>query len=723
MDYNTDSSSNGVLEQKKDAGLGERGEVRQWLLELTNAQNREKSWHKMAQDAINRYSNKKQSQFNILWSNTEVLRPALYNSTPRPDVRRRYRDSDPTGKEIAQVMERALSFSLDSYDFDEVIGLAILDYLLSGRGVTRVKFEPSFEKVTPPPMLDLMTGQPIQQEPVDTLSYAETLCEHVSWDCFTHGPGRNPSEITWIAFKHIVTKDEAEKRFGKIAGKISLDYKIENTPENVETEDDNVYSRGVVWEIWDKEKREVLFVAPCYTERFIKRTPDPLKLQGFFPIPKPLLSVKKPSSLVPLPEYELYKSQAKELEEVSSRIARLTNMLKVRGIYDATMKEFSQLLEAEDGVLVPSEAALQAMSNGGLDKAIWMQPIEVVANVLAQLYIQRDQIKQTIYELTGLADIMRGASDPNETLGAQQLKAANSASRLKRRQREIQQYVRDIIRIKAEIIAENYTPELLTIMTGTQVTPEMIQVMKNDGQRGFRIDVETDSTIAADEQMDKEQATELITGIGGFAQSIAPAIQGGVIPTEAAQALLLSLVRKHKMGRHVEDALETAAEQQKEQQGQPKPPSPEEMKAQADKQAQEQQFALEREKMAFEREKAMAELELKRELEMHKINMETQSRKEIAEAASKPTTMLQVDAQGAIDGVAESLGGASVSLQTIAEQQAQMSADQSMVLQASVEAMQQAVQAMAVMVAQISAPKRLVRDSAGRAVGVETITG
>jgi hypothetical protein len=57
-----------------------------------------------------------------------------------------------------------------------------------------------------------------------------------------------------------------------------------------------------------------------------------------------------------------------------------------------------------------------------------------------------------------------------------------------------------LFRIKAELIAENYEPEILQRITGMEVTDEMLEIMRNDKLRNYQIDVETDSTVFADEE-------------------------------------------------------------------------------------------------------------------------------------------------------------------------------------------------------------------------------
>ena len=549
-----------MIEQRIDAGKGPRGVVAYWLKELDLADKREKDWRKESRDTITRYryGNRKEGvkRHNILWSNTETMRGVLYGKTPTVDIRRRFRDADPLGKQVATVLERAASFALDEYDFDEVLAGAVLDYLLPGRAVVRVDYKPTIGT-------DTSEGG----ETYESVTYQQVSCEPVAWDDFRHGPAKRWPAVPWIAFRHTLTRDELKAKFPDFpdASTISLDYHT-ITDEDDSKRDEELFKRLLVWEIWDKAKREVLFIAPSYAESPLKVEEDKLNLQGFYPIPRPLLSIALPNSLEPVTEYRLYRDQAEELDNLTARIDWIVRSIKVRGIYDSTMKEVSSLLSAGDNELLPAESVAALYEKGGLAKGIWMFPIETSAAVLVQLMQQREIVKSEIYEITGLADIMRGLSNPNETLGAQQIKSNWAGTRLQLRQKEVQRFIRDLIRLKVEIIAEKFEPEMLQIMTGQQVLPEMIAIMRNDAVRDFRIDIETDSTIAGTQQEEQKNITELLSGVSSFVEGIGPAVQGGFIGADAAKAMLLSAVRRFKLGREVEDAIDQMTSEQGQQQ-------------------------------------------------------------------------------------------------------------------------------------------------------------
>ena len=57
---------------------------------------------------------------------------------------------------------------------------------------------------------------------------------------------------------------------------------------------------------------------------------------------------------------------------------------------------------------------------------------ETAAAVLNFLYQQREQSKQAIYEITGISDIVRGASHSSETATAQQIKTEWGSLRIKK---------------------------------------------------------------------------------------------------------------------------------------------------------------------------------------------------------------------------------------------------------------------------------------------------
>lgn len=583
----------GTVEKPADLGLTPSAVYKRWMLELSLAEKAEKDWTEAAEKAVKIYSGneKKAHSFNILWANTETLRPALYNSLPQPDIRKRFDDPDPAGREAAEMLERGITYSLDCYGADSVFKLNALDAVLPGRAVCRVRYVPSIDQAEGP------EGEQAEGEVYEELAGEQAVVEHVHWKDFRHGPGKTWGEVNWIAFRHLMTREQLEEKFPQVGKDVPLSAVADEKVEKADADVASMFKTAEVWEIWDKDAKKVVFIASAYRNGPLSELEDPLSLVGFYPIPEPIRAIESADSLVPITLYSQYEEQAKELNTISARINKLTQVLKYRGVYDSALTEIKRLKDAGDNDFLPIDNAAM-WSEKGFEKGIWVMPIEQAAQVLVILQQQRESTKQTIYELTGISDIVRGASNAQETATAQQIKAQFGTLRLQRLQQELQRYIRDVIRLMAEVMAEKFQPQTLLAMTGKQIPtqaevqrqmmqaqmqwqqaamqaqasgqqpPEqpqppqvvtleqVMEVMRSDMQRMYRIDIETDSTIQALESANQKAIGEILTGIGQMAQAIGPAVQFGMLPQEAATEIVKAVVRKMKLGRAVEDALD-----------------------------------------------------------------------------------------------------------------------------------------------------------------------
>jgi len=576
----------------------------------------------------------------------------------------------------------------------------------------------------------------------------------VPWRNFRVSPARTWQDVRWIAFDWYLTKSQLKNMFPGVASKVPLDAQTsESFHEDQEFEKvPSVFKRAYVREIWDKKTKQVIFIAPSYKEAPLRVDEDPLNLAEFWPTPKPLYSIKTNKSLIPIPDFYQYASQAKELDLITKRIRGLIRGMKLRGFYDATMEEMSQIDKLSDNQYMPIVNATQWSDKGGIEKAIMTMPIAEAAAVLAQLYQQRDQITKTIFEITGLSDIVRGVSNPHETARAQDIKAQFGSLRINRRQREVQRYARDLIRIMVEIIAENFQPRTLEKITQRQVTPEMLQIMKSDELRSYRIDIETDSTIARQLQDEEENYTKLLNSIGQFVQMVAPMVAQGFMPLELAVALLQSGIRRFKMGRSVEEVFENidieqakqqlaARQQQEQQQGNPEAEAKAQelqmktQEVQATLQLKAQELTLKQQdqqsdnqietaKLELEREKAAAEIQLEREkvgldrekatadvqmtAQKNQADQEFRKEKEIVEAQQEFMGNFKTQMEEAI--MADVEGKLGQLIQAMAQNSSQQN-----------DAIAQAVTQMAEAVEKLNQPKKIIKDKQGRPIGVETV--
>lgn len=642
--------TNDDVKEAKD----EAEEVNGWLKEMDAAASREEDYLKAGKDIVELYEGQRKATapYNILYANTETLAPALFNSTPRPDVRRRFAEETPVNGMAAQVLNRILSFLIDNdiegyQSFDTTIEQNVLQALVPGRGIPWVKYESDIVE------LPLPEDAPPDAVPEERLRFELVCTEKVDWDKFRTGYALTWSEVPWISRDHYMTRQDLLDNFPKeIALKVKLEYSgaSGNDKEGTSKEKDEDVNTALVHEIWDKDSKRVLFVSPGYDAGYLKQTPDTYKLTNFYPCPEPLQFFDKISTRVPTPLYALYEEQAVELNEITARIMALIKMCKVRGMFNSTLANIKQVLEAEDGHLEPIDDVEQFMSGSGsvnLDDHIWLMPLDKIITVITQLYQERERCKAVIHEITGIADVMRGSTKASETLGAQELKASYGGLRLSRMQRKVQFHARNLLRIMGELSVslmslntiKNITqfelptneerervratleqlklsqqpqpvdPELIKLAESPS-WEEVLEALNDDLQRAYLIDIETNSTLDAQANDDKADMGELLNALAQFFNGIAPMLESGIMTFDAAKSMMLAVTRKYRLGHELEDEIKNL-EAPGQAQGlmEEGVPPPEPVDPMAEVKAQEAAMAME--DLARSREISKAEHDLK----------------------------------------------------------------------------------------------------------------
>jgi len=610
----------------------EQGTAQYWHIELNNADKTEEDWRKRGRKVIERYRDERnvdtygmgsEKKFNILWANTETLKGALFAKMAKPDVRRRFPDNNPVTKDIARVLERTLAYANDVYNANKPIESALEDYLLPGRGVVWVVYDPVFVKeMVQMEQINEMGERVIIEVEEERVAEQRCYFDYVHWEDYRENPAKRPEDVSWKARRHLWTRDQLKDKGFSNVEDIPLNWSPDSDEENYEAEE--VFKRAEIWEIWDRVKYKRYYVARNY-DKILRVDDDPYELQDFFPTPTPMIAVRTNDTSVPIPEFTLYQDQAEELDRVTTRISNLIEGLKRRGVYDASVPELSHLANAGDNDFIPSENFSLLAQKGGLSGVFQQEDISPIGQVLQGLYQQRTQILEIIYEVTGISDLLRGNTKASETATAQQLKAQFGSMRMRKRQEEIERYIRDLFRIKAEIVAEHYEPEILQAITNIQVTPEMMQIMRDDKLREYNIDVETDSTVFADENAEKQTRIEFLQTMGAYLEKAIAISNANPMLTPIAFQSLRFLVGAWKVGRDFEEIIDQTEQQimQQMQQQMQAPPQPSE----AEKIAQAKiQGELMREKM--KQEGKLADIQAKSGAEMTKIQSEAELSRE-----------------------------------------------------------------------------------------------
>lgn len=572
-----------------------------WLAEIKRHRGKESKWREKSFAVVRRYRDDRgdyednEAKFNILWANTEVMKPAIMSRMPVADVRRRWSTRNPPARLAALMLERALTYCMSTYDFKDVLERVREDYLLPGRAECLVCYEPLILKrpVQPlPPGQDAPeTEVPAVEPPMEEYKAWESVyARYVRWDMFGFSDCTQWSECPAVWVGEYMTRDQIKRYFPQFEDIDRLPF---TSPQSSEMDHDKTEKERqptntvCIWKVWHKDTRMYMVMCDGYEAGPIAMVQDPQQLEKFFPFPEPLYSLRNNTHWMPKPEFLLYQDQAIELDEVVNRLKNLVKACKIRGVYDQAMDavaKISDLVKSPDLTFMAIPNFTQLAEKGGLEALVSMMPIEQIAIVIKQLSEREIQLKAEIYEIYGIADIMRGASDSSETLGAQELKAQYGGMRVGDRQQRFQGFIRDVMRIKAEIIAEHFDPQTLRIMCGIEVLPDALYeqakaqqslesgqvsesvfmqacaIIKSDKLRGFNVDIETDSTIPVDKRSEQENRVAFMGAIGQYLQGVIPAVQSGAIPIKVAREGLLFVVRGFKIGTELEEVLNELGE-------------------------------------------------------------------------------------------------------------------------------------------------------------------
>lgn len=559
-------------------------------------------WWKRAEAASELFDNGKKGRaaprpdeipYNILYSNTEVLLPSLYSATPKPDIRSRFKGVEL--KPLPQVIERFLTIAADSASpggesFDCAMLDCVLSALVPGMGYIRIKYikDRSFPLIP-------------ESGHFKTLIWAKAN----RW-----------SKVPWIAFKHAMRKEQMFSQF-----EIEDVDKVHFQPDP--DADDETRDSCIIYELWDKVNKKVYFLSEQWGPRELKETDDPLGLENFFPTPGPLLLTMKPGKLEPTPLYDYYRNQAEELNRVTVRLNKVLSAIRVRGAYNSLMGEdLKKLLSAdelENELVAASEAALLAQS-GGFDKHIWLLPIERFITVAQELYRARESIKQVIYEITGISDIIRGSSQASETATAQDLKNKWGTVRLRKMQTTVANYARDLFRMivdcgSTSVSAEKWKEivqlpiptekeqsvarqQIMYLQQTMQMQPQVpgqppppppdpallaaaqgptmeqiLEKISSDMSRTFVINIQTSSTVDLDTAQDKAEVGEFMNAMGQLMSGLGPLTTLGPSGLQAAKQILIAVCQRYKFGLDIVPSLE-AIEPPPPQPPEPAPPGP-----------------------------------------------------------------------------------------------------------------------------------------------------
>lgn len=641
-------------EPQEDPYAGMRA-ARPWLQWIEDTSRYYKAWQDACDNIDRQYAsaerlrNNIDREFQIFWANLEVVRPSIYARMPVPVVGARFKDRKPLVRHASEILERSLITSFEIANLDDVLKAVRDDLALYGRGVAWVRLANE-----------------------DRLGF-----EHVDRKDFLCEAARKWMEVGQVARRVWLTRKQVRERFEATSDGAWQLAQYSRRRDSKDGQSDDGYEgeeKAEVWEIWSKTKDVVVWVTEGSKDAVLDIRPpsDIAQLDNFFPCPPPVLGTLERSTLKPVPDFLFYKDQVEEINALTKRIHVLSKSVRMKGFYPGGDGDLGNAVTAainstdDAAILVPVNSSALFGDKTLKDSIVWMPVLEVVNTITALVGLRR-QLVEDVYQITGLSDIMRGATDPNETLGAQELKSQYGSIRISEKQNEMVRFARDVTRIAGEIMAENFSDQALmeqsqyegaptaaalqqqmqaidqkiaqamadpNLQQQAQQNPQMAQQMMGQAQaqkqkiaqtvtieqsiqflrdqkmRPFTLDIETDSTIQPDEDAQKKRTAELMGTMGAVLPQLANMIKTEPASAPFAGELLKFAVKPYRAARELDGAIDELVETMKQKAGQPQP-NPEQEKLKAQKESDKAKLDFEREKhadqMAFEREKAANE--------------------------------------------------------------------------------------------------------------------
>jgi len=432
-------------------------------------------------------------RFAMLWSNIETLKPAVYARTPVAVVSRRFKDQDKIGRKAGETLERCINTSFDLYGVDMVLQSVRDDRLLCARGSAWVRYEAEFEagtagqSATPSGAVSDTAGDrndPGQaaDQNGEKLTSEHVCTEFVHWADFGHELRRTWPEVNIVWRRVYMDRGAVEKRWGKEqADKLNFSMRPEYAQRYGPDIKDATEPQAVIYELWDKTRKKTVWISKD-EKILLESGKPPLNFRDFFPCPRPAYGTLATGSLIPTPDYRYYQDQAEEINDLTEKIAALQEWLVLKAFIpagpssegsDAIISMLQALSEraSSKGIFVPVESWSGFTERGGARMIDWL-PMDMVIGTIKAAIECRQALINDVYQITGISDILRGETDPNETLGAQEIKAQTGSRRIQTCQRDLARFARDLAELVGEVIAEVFQPKTIAAMSGYDMTVE-----------------------------------------------------------------------------------------------------------------------------------------------------------------------------------------------------------------------------------------------------------
>lgn len=606
---------------------------------------------------------RRRARYPAWYSIFKIRQPLLLSRIGIPICKDTTQDGNDKVGAVAAIIKERLAINLaKDFDFFEVLSCARDDFLATNFGILRAYYERDEikekfkERLTT--QIDPETNQPIfinakgqvvesddiaedsdgffleTEEIVDVTNERIRLCPVLYKEFYVDPDVRRWSQVKRVAFCEHYSPVDFKRIFG-VSAYNKLPKNEDPSTDDEDTGTSNKRRYITVYEYWDKWAKKCYwlpensdsFVAPnkyyVPDESDADDQPNGLyDLAEFFPVPPPMMMNQATDEFWPVPEYYQIVEILDDIHTIFSRMASATRSIRTRLLFDANVDGLQQALnEAAEGDAfgVPNLAQSLNAAGGTLEAVVQYIPVEQVINGLNQLYTALEQRLNVVYKLTGTSDLLQGLiTDPTQrTFGERQMTEKYALNQIADPQQKMVIFVKDCYELMCEMALKNFKDETLdkfmlpkTLQPDEQaVYRSATDLLKNQNDR-FRIDLETDSTIALNEEYDKQVRIELVNALTTALEKTANIAQTSPALVVPELHCLKYLIQGFRQGKMFQSEVTQAIDNVIQAAQASAPPS---------FNKDEQQLALRREEVAAANQLKQYEIQSNERLEMAKL--------------------------------------------------------------------------------------------------------
>ena len=511
--------------------------------------------------------------FNFLLANANTIIPGVISANPYIYVKPRR----PGDKESARIAETALNYVWREIDGNKTTRSVVLDTILFGLGVAKVGYDGSGSFYTEE---DYDTGpeKPLPGEEDENGLNADQrrqLRRLLADDnmSFEEGPEDNPSftrvapwdlivppgytelkQCPWVCERMVVRLDDlrADDRFN-VPKELKPDAWLEeaipsslsgHSPESNGSRPETEPEYVVLYEIryWgdsgDGLRRYVMWMIKNpgtgdAQDSILRHIPDPIEMKGypyevirFVDVPNSFYSTKV-SDLCSI------KDIAGRLNDEWAYILRHHRLSSRRKFIAAPGSlesgQLASLLESEEDMAVAEVPASVAR----IQDALMILP-EAPPPSTTPMVIQG--LARLMYEISGIDSFQRGGASRKGTTATEvAIASAATKGRVGMRLEATEKFISNISRKMLAIIRQYWDEVRYLRIDGDSGEDEFISFTAADIQGYYDVDIQAGSTIPTDPAEEQRAFMGLLQTIQGVAATLAPLVQGGVLPPDAIQ--------------------------------------------------------------------------------------------------------------------------------------------------------------------------------------------